>query len=110
MHKKITGLAVGIAALGALGGVASAGTSHPSHHRAAAATGSRLDDGKQLLSQARITEQQAITAAQNAAKGDLNEIDLEPWAGRLAFNVDVGAKEVKVDAKTGKVLAVVDAD
>ena len=97
MHKKITGLVVGIAAFGALGGVASASSS-------------RLDDGKQLLSQAKITEQQAIAAAQGAAKGDLNEIDLEPWAGRLAFNVDVGSQEVKVDAKTGKVLAVVNAD
>jgi len=110
MSKKITGLVVVVAAFGALGGVASASSAHPSHHRAAASTSSRLDDGKQLLGQAKITEQQAIAAAQGAATGDLNEIDLEPWAGRLAFNVDVGSQEVKVDAKTGKVLAVVNAD
>src|SRR4051794_9268484 len=53
-------------------------------------TGSRLDDGKDLLSQASITEQQAITAAQSAASGPLNEVDLEHYDGKLVFNVDVG--------------------
>ena len=66
---------------------------------------SRLDDGKDLLSRAKITEQQAITAAQSAASGSLNEVDLEQYNGRLVFNVDVGAKDVKVDASTGDVLA-----
>ena len=74
---------------------------------ALAQSGSRLDDGKDLLGQARITEQQAIAAAQGAATGDLNEIDLEQYQGRLVFNVDVGAKAAKVDAETGKVLGVV---
>jgi len=105
MHKKITAVATVAAVIAALGGVASANGA-PS----TAAGGSRLDDGKALLSQAKITEQQAIAAAQGAATGDLNEIDLEPWAGKLAFNVDVGAQEVKVDAATGAVLAVVDAN
>jgi len=106
MHKKITAVATVAAVIAALGGVASASGAPGT----AAAGGSRLDDGKALLSQAKITEQQAIAAAQGAATGDLNEIDLEPWAGKLAFNVDVGAQEVKVDAATGAVLAVVDAD
>jgi len=69
-----------------------------------ATSGSRLDDGKQHLSQAGITEQQAISAARQAASGDLNEVDLEYYAGRLVWNVDVGSKNVKVDARTGKVL------
>jgi uncharacterized membrane protein YkoI len=106
MHKKITSVATAVVVIGALGGVASVNAAT----HTASAGGSRLDDGKQLLAQAKITEQQAIAAAQRAATGDLNEIDLEPWAGRLAFNVDVGSQEVKVDAKTGKVLAVVNAD
>ncbi len=64
-----------------------------------------LDDGKELLPQASITLDQAIAAAQTAASGDLGEIDLEHYQGKLAFNVDVGDKDVKVDASSGAVLA-----
>jgi uncharacterized membrane protein YkoI len=64
-----------------------------------------LDDGKDLLPQAKITEQQAIAAAQQAASSDLNEVDLEHSDGKLVFNVDVGSKDVKVDASNGDVLA-----
>jgi uncharacterized membrane protein YkoI len=106
MHKKFTRVATAVAVIGAVGGVASASGAIPTP----SAGGSRLDDGKQLLDQAKITEQQATAAAQRAAKGELNEIDLEPWAGKLAFNVDVGSQEVKVDAETGNVLDVVNAD
>jgi len=58
-----------------------------------------------LLPQATISEQQAISAAQGAATGDLNEVDLEQFSGRLVFNVDVGSSDVKVDATSGKVLS-----
>jgi uncharacterized membrane protein YkoI len=64
-----------------------------------------LDDGKDLRPQAKISEQQAIAAAQQAASGDLNEVDLEHSDGKLVFNVDVGSKDVKVDASNGDVLA-----
>ena len=68
--------------------------------------GSGLDDGKSLASQAKITQQEAERAAQSAATGALNETDLEDYKGDLVYNVDVGSKDVKVDATTGKVLAV----
>ena len=71
---------------------------------------SRLDDGKDLLAQARITEQQAIAAAQRARTGALNEVDLEHYQGRLVFNVDVGSHDVKVDAGSGEVLATATGD
>jgi uncharacterized membrane protein YkoI len=103
MRKRIIAAATGAAAVAvAAGGVAWA---------AGGASGgpSRMDDGKNLLPQAGITEQQAIAAAQTAATGALNEVDLEHRAGRLVFNVDVGSHDVKVDATTGKVVAV-DAD
>jgi uncharacterized membrane protein YkoI len=74
-----------------------------------AGASSRLDEGKDLAGQAAITEAQAIAAARTAASGALNEVDLEHRAGRLVYNVDVGAKDVKVDASTGQVVAV-DAD
>jgi uncharacterized membrane protein YkoI len=103
MRKRIIAAATGAAAVAvAAGGVAWA---------AGGSSGgpSRMDDGKNLVPQAGITEQQAIAAAQTAATGALNEVDLEHRAGRLVFNVDVGNHDVKVDATTGQVVAV-DAD
>jgi uncharacterized membrane protein YkoI len=67
--------------------------------------GSRLDDGADLLSQTKVSEQDAIAAAQTAASGQLSEVDLEDYQGQLVFNVDVGSHDVKVDAATGEVLA-----
>jgi uncharacterized membrane protein YkoI len=93
MAGVLTATAVG---LGAVGVAWAAG----------GASASRLDDGKDLLPQAKITEQQAIAAAQTAASGGLNEVDLEHAGGRLVFNVDVGDADVKVDAATGKVVRV----
>jgi uncharacterized membrane protein YkoI len=67
---------------------------------------SRLDDGKDLLPQAKVTESAAIAAAQTAASGALNEVDLEHAGGRLVWNVDVGDADVEVDAATAKVVRV----
>ena len=92
-------------ALAALGGAGVAASGVSAQSGPAQSSGSRLDDGKDLLPQATITEQQAIKAAQSAASGSLNEVDLEHYDGHLVFNVDVGAKDVKVDASTGNVLA-----
>jgi len=64
-----------------------------------------LDDGKHLLPLAGITLDEAIAAAQTAASGPVDEVDLERWQGKLVFNVDVGDSDVKVDAATGVVLA-----
>jgi uncharacterized membrane protein YkoI len=102
MRKRTIATVTGVAALALAGGVAA--TSGGSTGGA-----SRLDDGKDLLPQSKITEQQAISAAQTAAQGDLNEVDLEHRDGSLVWNVDVGKKDVKVDAASGKVVAV-DAD
>jgi uncharacterized membrane protein YkoI len=99
MRKRIIATAVGVAALAAAGGVAAA----------SGATGggsaSRLDDGTDLLPQAKVSEAQAIAAAQGAASGALDEVDLEHAAGRLVWNVDVGGSDVKVDAATGDVVS-----
>lgn len=102
MKTKIAGAAAALALGGLTGGgiAAAAGIG---------ATASRLDDGKQFVAQARIGEQQAIAAAQTRASGAPNEVDLEYAGGRLVFNVDVGAHDVKVAADTGQVLSV-DAD
>jgi uncharacterized membrane protein YkoI len=68
-----------------------------------------LDDGKELLAQAGISIDDAIASAQAAVPGatseDIGEVDLESFDGTLVFNVDVGDKDVKVDASTGEVLS-----
>jgi uncharacterized membrane protein YkoI len=99
--------ALGVTGIAALAGASSGGSGGSSNGSVAGAPPSRLDDGAQLLSQAKISEQQAIDAAQSAASGSLNEVDLEHYSGRLVFNVDVGVKDVKVDAASGNVLGTV---
>jgi uncharacterized membrane protein YkoI len=102
MRRRITAVVALVAALG----VAATAVASGGHHRARAATASRLDDGNDLLPQATITEAQAIAAAKTAASGALNEVDLEHVGGRLVFNVDVGNHDVKVDAANGRVVSV----
>ncbi len=46
-----------------------------------------------------------LTKPRTAASGPVGEIDLEEYQGKLVFNVDVGDKDVKVDAHTGAVLS-----
>jgi uncharacterized membrane protein YkoI len=99
----VTAVTVGIAVLAAAGGGVAFANGR-------ASGGSRLDDGKQLVPQAKISVQQAITAAQGAASGGLNEVDLEHYDGKLVYNVDVGAGDVKVDATSGDVLHVAQDD
>lgn len=114
MNKRIyTGAAVLATAVAGTVGIANASNSAPAESQAPEqeaihapdSSGSRLDDGANLLPQAKITEAQAIQAAQTAASGPLNEVDLEDYQGHLVFNVDVGSHDVKVDASNGDVLA-----
>jgi uncharacterized membrane protein YkoI len=94
MRRKVAAALAGAVTLGLAGaGIATAGSAP-----------SRLDDGAQYRSQAKITEAQAIAAAQGAASGALNEVDLEHLGGRLVYNVDVGDADVKVDATSGEVV------
>jgi hypothetical protein len=63
-----------------------------------------IDDGKDLLPQAKITLDQAIKNAEAAYPGTLGEVDLEHYHGHLVFNVGMGSRDVKVDALDGTVL------
>jgi uncharacterized membrane protein YkoI len=69
-----------------------------------------LDDGKEFLSQTKITTAQAVAAAQRAQSGQLGQVDLEHFNGRLVYSVDVGNQEVKVDASTGGIAGSVPQD
>jgi uncharacterized membrane protein YkoI len=64
-----------------------------------------LDDGKDLQPQASISLDRAIASAQKSASGDLGQVDLEHYRGRLVYMVDVGNQEVRVDAANGRVVA-----
>lgn len=64
----------------------------------------QIDDGAELLDQASISLEDAIAAAQASASGAVGEVDLETYAGTLVFNVDIGDRDVKVDASDGSVL------
>ncbi|HEY3018510.1 MAG TPA: hypothetical protein VGJ23_06745 [Gaiellaceae bacterium] len=65
-----------------------------------------LDDGKDLLPQTKISLGQAVAAAQGAANGSLGQVDLEHFHGGIAYMVDIGDEEVRVDAVDGKVVAI----
>ena len=65
-----------------------------------------LDDGKSLLSQASVSLSSAVTTAQQASDGALGQVDLEHFRGGIVYSVDVGDQEVRVDATSGKVVAI----
>lgn len=65
-----------------------------------------LDDGKDLLPLTKISLAQANAAAQSAVDGSLGQVDLERYQGRVVYMVDVGDREVRVDAANGQVVAV----
>jgi uncharacterized membrane protein YkoI len=69
-----------------------------------------LDDGKELLSQTKISLAQAVAAAQEAQSGQLGQVDLEQYAGRIVYMVDVGSNEVRIDATDGSIAAITPAD
>ena len=105
MRKRISRIVFGLAAIAAfaLGGAALAsGGDDGSAPRGG--SGYTLDDGGSLQSNAGISIDRAVKSAQGAASGDIGEIDLEYFDGKLAYNVDVGSADVKVDAATGAVL------
>lgn len=108
-RNGIIALALGTAILigGALG--AGAQTEEGANDNDAPVAAGTLDDGANLLPLAQITIEEAIAAAQAVASGVVGEIDLEYVDGVLAFNVDIGAQDVKVDATAGAILSL-DAD
>src|SRR5262245_52448424 len=126
--RGVAGLLLGLAMLsvGVIGtsahGSSSVSASHPTSMPSSARSGlsaiaaklgvdkegqgqpGAIDDGKDLLPQAKITLDQAIKNAEATHPGKLGEVDLEHYHGRLVFNVDMGSQDVKVDALDGTVL------
>ena len=65
-----------------------------------------LDDGKDLLPQTTVDLKTAVATAQNATTGQLGQVDLEHYRGHVVYKVDVGDKEVRVDATGGAIVSV----
>jgi uncharacterized membrane protein YkoI len=65
-----------------------------------------LDDGKELLPQTKIGLAQAVAAAQHAQRGPLGQVDLERYGDHVVYKVDVGDREVRVDAADGSIASV----
>jgi uncharacterized membrane protein YkoI len=69
-----------------------------------------LDDGKDLLPQTTISLGQAVAAAQRAQSGQLGQVDLERYNGRIVYIVDVGDQEIRVNAGNGSMAAITPRD
>jgi len=65
---------------------------------------SEADEAAALAPLATISEDEAIAAAQAEVPGTVDEVELEDENGSLVYSVDIGSRDVKVDAGTGAVL------
>lgn len=81
---------------------------------ASGSTGGSNTLGTKAASQGYITMEQAKTAALKEVKGHVDDIDLERKQDKVYYEVEIeqdnGEVDVQVDAKTGKVLAVLNKD
>jgi uncharacterized membrane protein YkoI len=69
-----------------------------------------LDDGRDLLPRTSVPLASAVATAQQAAIGALGQVDLERYRGAIVYMVDIGNQEVRVDATSGKVVAITPRD
>src|SRR5262245_40593990 len=65
-----------------------------------------LDDGKDLLPQASVSLTTAVANAQRTAGGALGQVDLEHFNGGIVYVVDIGDQEVRVNAASGRIVAI----
>ena len=68
------------------------------------ATPGELVDGQDLVAEATITVEQAVTIAQGVGSGETGAVSLEYQGSDLVYTVDIGGQEITVDATTGAVL------
>jgi Peptidase propeptide and YPEB domain len=112
---------IGLLGIGGLAKLASAGpafppyaTSSPYHSRqmiSVKGNDQEMNDGakeqqeaQKLQSLAKVTPQQAQQAAEAAQGGQASSVKLENEDGNLVYAVEIGQKELKVDAGNGRVL------
>ena len=108
MRKRFAIAAAGVSAVAALAGgtYAVAGGGGLIFDDGAYVKPGSLDDGKELLPQTTISLAQAVSSARAAVSGQLGQVDLERLGNRVVYSVDVGEREVKVDAADGSVVSI----
>jgi uncharacterized membrane protein YkoI len=67
---------------------------------------SEADEAGALAPLAKITPDDASAAAQAEVPGQVQKVELDNENGSLVYSVEIGGKDVKVDAGTGAVLLV----
>lgn len=67
---------------------------------------SEADEAAALAPLAKVTADEASAAAQAEVPGDVQKVELDNENGSLVYSVEIGGKDVKVDAGTGAVLHV----
>ena len=65
---------------------------------------SEADEAAALAPLAKITPDEASAAAQAQVPGQVQKVELDDENGSLVYSVEIGGKDVKVDAGTGAVL------
>lgn len=60
---------------------------------------------KNLAARAKISEEQAKEAAEKATGGTATEVELDEQNGQVVYEVEVGDKEVIVNAENGKIIS-----
>jgi uncharacterized membrane protein YkoI len=104
MRKRTTLAAAGVAALTLAGGTVALGGGHGLiRDDGQAVRPGSLDDGKELLPRTSIATAQAVEVARDAQRGQLGQVDLKERDGHVYYVVDIGDREVSVDAETGGV-------
>ena len=108
MRKRLAIAAAGVSAAAALAGgaYAVAGGGGLIFDDGAYVKPGSVDDGKELLSETTISLAQAVSRARAAASGQLGQVDLERAGSRVVYSVDVGDREVRVDATDGSVVSI----
>lgn len=66
----------------------------------------RLEEGSELISEAAISVDEAISIAEAEASGIAEDAELERQGDRLVFEIEVGETDVYIDANDGSVLSV----
>ena len=64
----------------------------------------KTEEAAALASLATITADQASATARAQVPGDIQKVELDNENGSLVYSVEIGGKDVKVDAGTGAVL------
>ena len=66
----------------------------------------RLEEGSELVSEASLSVDEAISIAESEASGTAEDAELERQGDRLVYEIEVGETDVYIDANDGSVLAV----